>query len=491
MFKHTLQIAPLFLVIAGVFSCNKAETQETILTVTPDSLTFTADGGTADIQVTCNTTWSVSDSADWCTLPLQSSENDGKITITINPDTTTISRSATILFKADQLSSKVIVLQTGKTVVPIDTTTIPADTTTVPSDTTSTDTDPDTEGMRTISPETFVQEMQAGWNVGNSLDAVGGETNWGNPLITQTLIDSVKAAGFNAVRIPVAWSKFSDESNFIIEESWLDRVEEVVNYVLNDGMYAIINIHWDGGWMQPTYNQQDYVNNRLAIMWEQIANRFIDYGDHLLFAGTNEVMVDGNYSTPTKEYYTVQNSFNQTFVTTVRQTGGKNYYRYLLVQGFNTNIDYTINYFVMPADMVENRLMLEVHYYDPYDFTINESSNITQWGKNATDASKTETWANESYADKQFNKMKTKFVDNGIPVIIGEYGAIARTTVSDHAIYREYYLNYITSSIHSHGIIPFYWDNGYTGDKSLGLFDRKTGKQVYPIMIKAITGAIN
>jgi endoglucanase len=108
----------------------------------------------------------------------------------------------------------------------------------------------------------------------------------------------------------------------MIDASWLDRVEEVVNYVLSDGMYVIINEHWDNGWIQPTYAQQEYVNNRLAAMWQQIAVRFRDYDDHLLFAGTNEVMVTNDYGTPIKEYYTVQNSYNQTFVNTVRSTGG-------------------------------------------------------------------------------------------------------------------------------------------------------------------------
>jgi endoglucanase len=493
MFKQIFQIITLLIVVAGSFSCNKTEIQAAVLTVTPDSISFQAEGGTADIQVTCNTTWTISTSSDWCVLPFQSSENNGKATIAISKNSTSEIRSAIVYLKADQLTREVKVLQKG-IVPPIDTTSVtPIDTTTVPVDTISDnpdDEDPDAVGMRTIDAATFLKEMKAGWNLGNSLDAVGGETAWGNPKVTQQLIDSVKAAGFNAVRIPVAWSKFSDESNFTIDENWLKRVEEVVNYVLDDDMYAIINIHWDGGWMQPTYNKQEYVNTRLSIMWEQIANQFIDYGDHLLFAGTNEVMVDGNYGTPSKEYYTVQNSFNQTFVTTVRNTGGKNKYRYLVVQGFNTNIDYTVSYAAMPADIVEKRLLMEVHYYDPYDFTINESSKITQWGKDATDASKTETWANEAYADKQFNKMKTKFVDNGIPVIIGEYGAMARTSDADHAKYREYYMSYVTGSIYKHGLTPFYWDNGGTGNNGMGIFDRKTGKQAYPAIVKAIIDAV-
>ena len=356
---------------------------------------------------------------------------------------------------------------------------------------------PDTTGMRDLSSVELAKEMVPGWNVGNSLDAIGGETAWGNPKISQRLIDSIRAAGFHAVRIPVAWSNFMDTTTYTIDPALMNRVEEVVNYVLNDSMYAIVNIHWDGGWMQPTYASQVYVNTRLAAMWRQIAIHFRDYDDHLLFAGTNEVMVTGNYGTPTVEYYTVQNSFNQTFLTTVRSTGGRNFYRHLVVQGFNTNINYTVSYFSAPHDVTTNRLMVEVHYYDPYNFTLNSSSSITQWGKNATDPAKTETWANESYADGQFQKMKTKFIDHGYAVILGEYGVIARTNLgspalnAEYAGYRLYYMQYITGSMYRHGLVPIYWDNGYTGNNSLGLFNRSTGARVHSDIINAIIDAVD
>ena len=357
---------------------------------------------------------------------------------------------------------------------------------------------PDTTGMGDLTSVELAKKMVPGWNVGNSLDAIGGETAWGNPLITQRLIDSVKAAGFKAIRIPVAWSNFSDTSTYTIKTEWLNRVKEVVDYVMHDSMYAIINIHWDGGWMQPTYAMQGYVNNRLAVMWDQIAVHFCDYGNHLLFAGTNEVMVEGNYGPPNKEYCAVQNSFNQTFVTTVRSTGGRNAYRYLVVQGFNTNIDYTVSCFLTPEDETDNRLMVEVHYYDPYNFSINtQNDNITQWGKYVTDPSKTETWANEPYADNQFLKMRKKFIDQGYGVILGEYGAVSRLNLgsdelnAEHAGFRLYYNGYITASIISRGLVPFYWDNGYTGNHAFGLFDRSTGAQAYPDNIKAIMVAVD
>lgn len=353
---------------------------------------------------------------------------------------------------------------------------------------------PDSSGMGTSTSVELSKELTPGWNLGNTLEAMPTETSWGNPKASQQLIDSIKAAGFRSVRIPVAWSSHftADTSGYVIDSTWLARVAAVVGYVLRDSMYAIINEHWDGGWQQPTYADSAYVNNRLALMWKQIALYFRDYDSRLLFAGTNEVMVTNDYSTPRAEYYTVQNSFNRTFVNAVRATGGRNYYRYLLVQGFNTNIDYATSFLSVPQDVVPERLFVEVHYYDPYDFTINETSKITEWGKYATNPSKTETWANESYADGQFLKMQTKFIDKGYGVILGEYGVMARLDLgsadlnAQYESFRRYYMQYVTRSMERHGLVPVYWDNGGTGNHGMGLFNRSTGAQVYPGIVDAV-----
>jgi len=299
----------------------------------------------------------------------------------------------------------------------------------------------------------------------------------------------VKAAGFKTVRIPVSWKQYAD-ANDNISATWMARVTEVVGYARNAGLYAIINIHWDGGWMQPTYAQQATVNARITKFWTQIANNFKNHDDYLLFAGSNEVMVDGDYGTPTVEYYTVQNSFNQTFVNAVRATGGNNAARHLIVQGFNTNIDHTYNFFTVPSDSATRRLMVEIHYYDPFNFTLNDTSSIWQWGAIATDASATETWANESWADTQAQKMKSRFIDGlGMPVLMGEYGAISRTDLDSTQKYRTYWDQYITRSAFQHGLVPVYWDNGYTGNHTMGLFDRASGAQAHPQLISTIVNA--
>jgi len=344
--------------------------------------------------------------------------------------------------------------------------------------------------MRNITSLQLSQEMAPGWNLGNSLEAIGGETNWGNAAATQSLLNAVKAAGFNSVRIPMSWKQYAD-SNDNIRADWMARVTEVVNYARNAGLVAIINIHWDGGWMQPNYATQAMANTRITKFWTQIANNFKNYDDHLLFAGLNEVMIDGDYGTPTVEYYTVQNGFNQTFVNAVRATGGNNAVRHLVVQGFNTNIDHTYNFFTVPSDSAANRLMVEVHYYDPYDFTLNTGNDtIWQWGSIATSPANTETWANEGYVDAQFNKLNQRFVTGmGMPVLMGEYGAVARLNVDPSQTYRTYWDQYITSAARQRGLVPVYWDNGYSGDHQMGLFNRSNGAQYYPNLTSTIVNA--
>jgi endoglucanase len=345
-----------------------------------------------------------------------------------------------------------------------------------------------TSSMRELSSVEFSRLMGVGWNLGNSLEAIGGETAWGNAATTQKLIDAVKAAGFKSIRIPLAWKQYADDKDHI-SPVWMARVNEVVDYAQKAGLITIINVHWDGGWMQPTYAAQPGVNARLTRYWTQIAQHFKNYGDTLLFAGSNEVMFEGDYGPPKREYYTVQNSFNQTFVDAVRATGGNNLQRHLIVQGFNTNIDHTLSFASLPKDPSANRLMMEVHYYDPSNYTINAESAIWQWGASATQASATESWANEAYLDAQFQKMKSRYVERGVAVIVGEYGVISRPQIAGSQAYRIRWNEAVTRSALKHGLVPVYWDNGVTGKSGMGLFDRRSGAQAEPELIRAIVNA--
>jgi endoglucanase len=342
------------------------------------------------------------------------------------------------------------------------------------------------------------QQLSPGWNLGNSLEATGAaggrktnsqETLWGNPVVTQAMLNGVKAAGFNSVRIPVAWAQYADAKDDIAP-FWMRRVAQVVDYARNAGLYVILNIHWDGGWMQPTYADQARANARLARFWSQIVTRFRDYDEHLLFAGTNEVMVKDVYSAPTPENCAVQIGFNKIFVDTVRATGGNNAARYLVVQGYNTNIDHTlICNATLPADSAAARLMMEVHYYDPYNFTLNTGSATWLWGSIATSPAATDSWGDEAHADAQFQKMEANFIDKGVPVILGEYAASLRTEYDAPGKYRTYWDQYVTRSAYRHGMVPVYWDNGYTANHNSGLFDRATGKISFPDTFNAFVNA--
>jgi aryl-phospho-beta-D-glucosidase BglC (GH1 family) len=336
----------------------------------------------------------------------------------------------------------------------------------------------------------LASKMKVGWNLGNTLECPTGETGWGGAYTTQKLIDSVKMAGFNTVRLPVAWFTHSDTVKNVIQDAWLSRVREVINYCIKDSMYVVVNIHWDSGWLENHITVADSarVNARQKAYWTQIASYFKYYGDHLLFASANEP--DASNATG----MAVLLSYHQTFVNAVRSTGGNNTTRTLIVQGPQTNIDLSYNLMnKLPVDLTPDRLMVEVHYYTPPNFCI-LSSDATwgkmfyYWGKDyhsTTDVTRNATWGEESDVEKYLNKMKTKYVDNGIPVIIGEYAAIKRTLnyPSDQALHEAsyYYFNkYVTKSMISKGIIPYYWDI------NMGMFNRSTGKLLDPMLRNAI-----
>jgi uncharacterized repeat protein (TIGR02543 family) len=329
--------------------------------------------------------------------------------------------------------------------------------------------------------------MTVGWNLGNTLEAICGETAWGNPATSQTLINAVKAAGFNSIRIPVSWDCHTAPSGTTtIPADWMARVKQVVDYAISQDMYVVLNIHWDNGWLQdhPTFAFQTAVNAKQQAYWTQIANTFKTYDQHLLFAGTNEVHAD--YGTPTAEHNTVQQSYNQTFVNAVRATGGNNASRTLVVQTYNTNIQHGFNFFNMPTDTIASRLMVEVHNYDPYDFTLNPNGACNVWGAPFPDSGSNCNWAYESYFDSLFAQVKAKWVDQGIPVILGEYGVGTRPGKNLEA--RAYWNQYINKAANTNGVKTFYWDNGAQpgSNDAFAIFNRSTGAVVDQAVLDAI-----
>ena len=293
----------------------------------------------------------------------------------------------------------------------------------------------------------------------------------------------VKANGFNAIRIPCSWNQYLENSaNAQIKTEWLNRVKEVVKYCVDNDMYVILNIHWDGGWLENNCTEAKKVENnaKQKAFWEQIATNLRDFDEHLLFASANEPNVDD------ATQMAVLNSYHQTFIDAVRSTGGKNAYRNLIIQGPTTDIEKTNKLMTtLPTDKLANRLMVEVHYYTPYQFCLMEKD--ADWGKmfyywgagfhSTTDTAHNATWGEEADLDKFFKSMKTQFVDKGIPVVLGEFGAIRRTSLTGddltlHLNSRAHYLNYVVKQAKANGMLPFYWDAGGMGDKGSALFNR-------------------
>lgn len=365
----------------------------------------------------------------------------------------------------------------------------------------------DITSFEDLNQSQIVEAMGPGWNLGNQLESVTDnvpeETNWGNPVITEKLIQSVKAAGFKSIRIPVSYfAKIDDDKDYTIDSKWLDRVQEVVDYCIKNDLYAVINIHGDGyntidgSWLLCNGKNQTEIKKKYKKVWKQIAERFKNYDEHLLFESMNEEF-DGSYSEPNKEYYQNINDYNQIFVDTVRKTRDNNTKRWLIIPGWNTNIDYTTgDYgFKLPTDQYrdksidkeEQRIMISVHYYSPWDFCGGENCVITQWGNEADDPSKTSTTCDETYMKNQLNLMKTTFADKGYPVFIGEYGSIDKTSYdSENEYYRAYFARKLCQLSRKNGCIPMHWDNGYNGVHGFGLFDRTTCEITQPVIIDAI-----
>ncbi|WP_211341523.1 cellulase family glycosylhydrolase [Myceligenerans xiligouense] len=356
-----------------------------------------------------------------------------------------------------------------------------------------------------------VADMGAGWNLGNSLEAtVGGypsETAWNNPTVTQALIDSVRAAGFRTIRIPVSYlNHIGPGPDHTIDSAWLNRVQEVVDYAHSRGMYVVINMHGDGyktvdgSWLICDAPDQTAIKAKYQKAWQQIATTFRDYDERLILESMNEEF-DGQYGEPTQPCYANINSYNQIFVDTVRQTGGNNDSRWLLVPGWNTNIDYTTgDYgFEIPTDSHrspsvpgdEQRIMISVHYYSPWDFAGEENGNITQWGPGATDPARTSTWGQEDYLDEQLRKTYDAFVTRGYPVVVGEYGSIDKSSHDPaNGRYREDLAHTLVATAKEYGAATIYWDNGVNGQYGFGLFDRTSYEVTKPGIVDAIMSAL-
>ena len=328
------------------------------------------------------------------------------------------------------------------------------------------------EPFRDITTTELVNDMGIGINLGNTLESTGDwivawgdgtpnayETGWGSPTITREIIQGYADEGFGTLRIPVAWSNMmTDDGTYTINPDYMARVQEVVNWTLDADMYVILNLHWDGGWLEKLPESPELVMHKYEVIWEQVADAFKEYGDHLIFESQNEELGWSSLwnqwsgtDTNKKLSYDYVNQVNQKFVNLVRSSGGNNDKRHLLISGYNTDIKLTSDsLFVMPDDPA-NRCAISVHYYTPAGFAILEED--ADWGKASA------TWGTEAEykeLNQLFDTLDERYASKGIPVIVGEYGCPKKNKEPESV--RRFLSAVCEAALSRGGICPVLWD---------------------------------
>ena len=347
--------------------------------------------------------------------------------------------------------------------------------------------------IKDISSTELVKDMKIGWSLGNTLDGGGKsskgsspetiERAWGNPVTTKEMIDEIKNAGFNVLRIPTTWDwSTGDAPDYKISDEWLARVKEVVDYGMANDMYVILNIHHET-WHYPTEDNYEAASDRLKKVWTQIGNYFENYDEHLIFEGLNEPRVIGSGeewaggSDATRE---VVNKLDADFVSTIRSLGGNNKLRHLMIPGYAaSSSEVALKALKIPEN--DDKLIVSVHAYIPYNFALSDSKQANKWiackGGFTTDI------------DNLADLLKTLFTDKGQAVIIGEFGARSK----DNEKYRAEWAKYYVTKMNTIGVPCVWWDNGaFTGSGELfGLFDRRNLEWRYPLVKDALISAAN
>lgn len=476
--KITAYILSLILLAVSCGTDNPQRAEAVKLSVDKASLEFTAEGGSQTFTVTASERLYLVPGDGWVSAFQGSKSADNKtvVTVTAQENTTTEVRQTRISVVAGEDKQYVEVSQGAVS-----------------------------ENTGNTAWQ-FAAKFGIGWNLGNQFDAqnngVSGETLWGNDKATQATFDKVKAAGFTTVRIPVTWMGHIGEApEYKIDDAWLDRVAEVVGYAENAGLNVIVNMHHDGAdsrwWLDIKTAAIDsevheQIKAQVRAMWGQIAAKFSDKGDFLVFEAFNEIH-DGSWGwganrTDGGRQYNCLNEWNQTFVDAVRGAGGKNADRILGIPAYCTNTDIAIESLVMPKDSQEGRLMVSVHCYDPYDYTL--AAKCSEWGHTA-DASKKVSGDNESDLKAVFEKLHVNFVSKDIPVYMGEFGCVNRATVREQA-FQQYYLKYFAKLAKTYGVPAMIWDNGAAGagEERHAFLDHGTGEYCSPEAKAAIEALI-
>jgi len=344
-----------------------------------------------------------------------------------------------------------------------------------------------------ITASELVAEIKIGWNLGNTLDTndlswLGDnpsvsamEKAWGNPVTTEANFKALKDAGFNAVRIPVSWSKAAN-SDYIIRADWMDRVTEVVNYAADNDMYIILNTHHDEGVFKFLNSQKAESLKAFEIIWGQIAANFKNYNEKLIFEGLNEPRTKGSaaeWNGGTFVEHIIINEYYQLFVNTVRASGGNNDKRLLMVTTYAASAEQTaMTGLTIPKDTAEKKIIVSIHTYAPYNFALNQGAGaVRTWRRNNA----SDTLDVRAPLDRAYNM----FVSKGIPVIMGEFGSVDRDNEDARAELAEYYVSYAKSK----EIPCFWWDNGIyqrSNGELFGILERSDNTFPFPKILDAL-----
>jgi endoglucanase len=476
-----LNVSVLLMTIIFFGSCKKDDVTPE-LKVTPLEISLNAEGDTSEFSIVTNDSWTIQNAAEAWLQVSQVNGNSGSASIQIiaSKNATGNKRSTILVVDSNNGQRRRITVSQKPTIYPSYNTSPKA---------------PDATGMSSNAVE-LAAKMKLGWNIGNTFEAPNNEQGWGSPKITEDYIKFVKQSGFNAIRIPCQWNwhHVDNKATAHIDQNWMNRVKEVVGYCVNNDIYVLLNIHWDGGWLERNIKditpvKQDSIDAKQRAFWEQIATAMRDFDEHLMFASANEP--DAGNAAETK----VLAQFHQTFIDAVRSTGGRNSYRVLVVQGPGTNMVLTSELMsTLPKDPTPNRLMVEVHNYSPAQFCfLNEDVDWGKmayyWGKDYQSSIEPDRnflesweWGNETALINQFKMVKETFVDKGVPVLIGEYGAYRRDGSENepkdlvtHNNSVDYWITLATKQARQSGMIPFWWDTGGALDRTnLTVKDQRT-----------------
>ncbi|MCM1022937.1 MAG: glycoside hydrolase family 5 protein [Prevotella sp.] len=334
--------------------------------------------------------------------------------------------------------------------------------------------------IRDIPSIELVKEIKIGWSLGNTLDADGAddvtsETSWGNPLTTKEMITAVKDAGFNIVRIPVTWRPHLDSENNI-DEAWLNRVREVVDYAYGEGMFVILNAHHEE-WYDPYYDTEAEVTEKLKKLWTQIGTYFAGYDEKLIFEGLNEPRKRNTpleWNGGDEEGREVVNRLNAAFVETIRGLGGNNEKRHLMIPAYAaSSSEAPLRALKIPEG--DDKIIVSVHAYTPYAFALSDDLTARKFSPD-------DTSANDILYLMDF--LKTNFIDNGQAVIIGEFGARSKANEEIRGEWAAFYV----SRAKAIGVPCIWWDNGaFTGTgENFGILNRSTCTWEFPLVVEGL-----